>query len=1114
MKKHLKFLLTLFFFIGIAVTTKAQETTSDIVGTVTDGGKVVEGATITALHVPTGTKYVTTSRKDGRFNIPNAKVGGPYSITTSYSGFHLEKLENIFLSLGQEYKADFKLVQESQTLETVTVKSFRQDKNFNNAHTGSQELINRDQIEKLPTINRSIQDYTKLEPTANGSSFGGRSSQFNNITVDGANFNNGFGLSPTLGGQTGAQPISLEAIDQIQVNVSPYDVRQGGFTGAGVNAVTKSGTNKFQVSVYTYLKGPGTQGYNVENTQVPKSDFNFYTRGATLGGAIIKNKLFFFGSYEEVNQTAPAYTQVASTSSLAASPGIVSQATASDLNALATFLKTKFNYDPGAYQGYSFKTNSKKITLKLDWNIDSKSTLTLKYNRLKSYSEQPQSTSRTGSGFVKGPASQNYTYGLPFEGSKYLINNNFDIFIAELNTRFSNSFSNKFQVGYTRERDPRSPGVAGTTLPMIDILNGTGSTYGTQVLTSFGYETYTYGNLINSDVYQISDVATLYKGAHEITFGTQDYYRKYDDAFAPNYAGGYQFPSLQAFYDAANGVANVNRYFQEWSNIPGGPFPLYSAGSTEIGVFVQDKWKAAKTFTLTYGLRYDMTIYKQIYLDNPYFNALKFKNNASYNISKAPGNAALLSPRIGFNWDVKGDRTLQVRGGLGFFSGPPPFVWLANQPGNNGVLIASGNYTNVPLTADAIKNPPAGVNTAPPSTVQSATSYGAAVTSDNFKYPTVLKTSLAVDKKFKNDWIVTLEASYSKDINAVYFSNVNLNESNGFALAGADNRLRYLTVANSNKYYYGAGGATQANPNLSNAILLDNSKKGFAYTLTARVQKSFRNLSVSAAYTYSKSKNVATGGSTASSLWSGRPVGAADPNGDNLAYSDYYQPHRVIAFASYRVAYAKHFATSVGAIFEAAPSGSGSYTYGNDLNGDGNNGNDLIYVPKSQSEINLVKVGSGGLGTGASTDPRTTSQIWNQLNNFINQDHYLSFHRGQVVEANAVIFPFFKKLDLNITQDVYFFTKNGKEKDKHTLRLTLDLINAGNFLNRNWGLIKSQTTSSPLTFEGMSADGKTPSFSFPYLDATNQVPLVNSYSNNTGIGSRWQMQFGVKYLFN
>jgi hypothetical protein len=1019
------------------------------------------------------------------------------------------------LTLGQDYTGDFQMVSDTKELSAVTVSAGRQNKIFNTSHTGGQEIITRDQLQRLPTINRSVQDFTRLEPTANGSSFGGRSSQYNNITVDGANFNNGFGLSATLGGQTNAQPIALDALEQIQVNVSPYDVRQGGFTGAGINAVTKSGTNTFSGSVYTYLKGPGTQGYAVGNTVVPNAKFKYYTRGAYLGGAFIPDRLFFFVSYEEVNQTAPAYTQVANTPTQPASPGVVSQASKSTLDSLKAFLmgSTLFNhYNPGDYQGYSFITNSKKVTAKIDFNLNKFNVLTLKYNRLRSYSEQPQSTSRTGNLFVRGPASQNFTYGLPFSGSKYLINNNDDIFIVELNTRFGNKLSNKFQAGYTRERDPRAPGVPGTTTPLIDILNGNGNTYGTQILTSFGYETYTYGNLINSDVYQVSDVATLYQGAHEITFGTQDYYRKYTDAFAPNYDGGYQFPSLQAFYNAATGGAVVDRYFQEWSNIPGGAFPQYSAGSTEIGVFAQDKWRMTNNFTLVYGLRYDMTIYKQIYLDNPVFDALPFKDGKTYNIGKAPGNAVLLSPRVGFNWDVFGDHTMQVRGGAGWFSGPPPFVWLANQPGNNGVLIASNNYTNVPITNNAVTNPPTGVNTAPPAKISPAPSYIAAVTASNFKYPSVIKSSVAIDKKVGDGWVFTAEASYSKDINAVYFSNLNLNETNGFQVNnGADHRYRYLTVANSNKYYYGAGGATSANPSIGSAILLANSKKGYAYTLTARIQKTWPRVTASVAYTYSQAKNVATGGSTASSLWSGRPVGAADPNGDNLGFADYYQPHRVIAFAAYKVAYGKFFSTSVGAIFTAAPAGVGSYTYGNDLNGDGNNGNDLMYIPANQYDINLVKTGSGGLGTGTSSDPRTVGQIWNQLNSFINQDHYLSQHRGQVVKANAVVFPWAKDLDLNVTQDFYLQTKKA---GKHTIRLTLDLINAGNFINRYWGVVKQQTTSSPLTFEGMAADGKTPSFSFPYIDANNQVPLVNSYSDNTSIISRWQMQFGIRYLFN
>jgi len=1102
-----KLFLMLAVFLSASIGVFAQETTSEIQGKVSDDKAGLAGVVITAIHQPTGTKYVTTTRKDGRYNISAVRIGGPYSITTTYVGYKTEKQDGVFLTLGQAYEGNFSVKPIIKDLGSVTVTTNKQNKVFNNNHTGSQEIITKDQLEKLPTINRSIQDFTKLEPTANGSSFGGRSSQYNNITVDGANFNNGFGLSATLGGQANAQPISLDAIEQIQVNVSPYDVKQGGFTGAGINTVTKSGTNKLQGSVYEYTRGTNTQGYNVGNVTVTKSPFDFYQKGATLGGPIIKNKLFFFGSYEEVQQTSPAYTMVASTASNPASAGLVSQVNADTLNVLKEFLKTKFGYDPGNYQNYSFVTASKKATIKIDWNINSKNTFTLKYNYLRSYSEQPQSTSRTGSGFVKGPAYQNFTYGLPFDGSKYLINNNFDIWIGELNTRFNSSLSNKLQVGYTRERDPRSPGVPGASpLPMVDILNGTGNTYGTQVATSFGYETYTYNNLINSDVYQASDVVSYYKGAHEFTFGTQNYYRKYTDAFAPNYAGGYQFPSFQAFYTAANGGPAVDKYFQEWSNIPGGPFPFYSASSTELSAFVQDKVKATHNFTLTYGLRYDKTIYQQIFLDNPYFDALQFANGQSYNIGKAPGNASVLSPRLGFNWDILNDRTLQLRGGYGIFQGPPPFVWLANQPGNNGVLIASGNYTNVPFTQNAITTPPAGVNTTPPTTTQSATSYGAAVTTPNFKYPTVSKMSVALDKKFNNGWVVTLEYSYSKDINAVYFSNLNLNESNAYAMDGADNRLRYLTVTNSNKYYYGS---TQANPNLSSAILMSNINKGYAATTTLRVQKNYKDGFFSLAYSYMEAYNVATGGSTASSLWSGRPVGNADPNAPNLSYADYYLPHRIIGYLSQDISKSKYHTTSIGIIYEGAASGVGSYTYGGDLNGDGNSGNDLMYVPRNASEINLVKVGSGGLGTGTSTDPRTSTQIWNQLNNFISQDSYLNSHRGQYVQANAVVFPWFNKFDVNFKQDFYYVTKKNV---KNTIRVTADILNVGNLLNQNWGTFKQQTTSTPLTFEGMN--GNKPSFSFPYLDATNQVPLVNSYTNNNSIISRWQLQIGLKYLFN
>ena len=387
MLKKLLYVLTLCMGVFTTSLVSAQETTADIQGTITTGKGSLADAVITAIHQPTGTKYVTTSRKDGRYNLPSVKLGGPYIITVSFVGYREEKQENIILSLGQDFKADFSLVTASASLGNLVVKSVRQDKLFNNAHTGSQEIISRDQIEKLPTINRSLQDFTKLEPTANGTNFGGRSNQYNNITVGGANFNNSFGLSGTLGGQTNSQPISIDAIDQIQVNVSPYDVRQGGFSGAGVNSVVKSGTNTFRGSVYTYLKGAGTQGYNVENVQIPKTPITYSITGASLGGPIIKDKLFFFVSGEKVRQTVPATSFVASDATHAPG-GNVSQANADTLNKLASFLQSTYNYNPGAYQGYNFNTNSDKVTLKLDWTINSKNALSISYFYLKSNADQ------------------------------------------------------------------------------------------------------------------------------------------------------------------------------------------------------------------------------------------------------------------------------------------------------------------------------------------------------------------------------------------------------------------------------------------------------------------------------------------------------------------------------------------------------------------------------------------------------------------------------------------------------------------------------------------------------------------------------------------------------
>ena len=1113
MSKWKPFLICILLLLPFAGRLLAQETTSDIIGQVLNGKEPVAGATVTILHVPTNTKVVTTTRKDGRYNIAGLRVGGPYTVTITNVGFKDTKQENVFLTLGEDFTADFALVPESKELQEVVVSAGRQNKVFNNSRTGEQEILNRAQIEQLPTINRSIQDFTKLEPTSSGLSFAGANSGENNITVDGADFNNSFGLSSTLGGQAGAQPIALDAIDQIQVNIAPYDVREGGFTGAGVNSVTRSGTNKFRGAVYDYIKGPGLQGYKVDDNVVARTPYTFNTLGASLGGAFIPNKLFFFVNAEQDLQTAPATSIVASTASNPPQAGVVSQANADTLAALANYLEKTYNYNPGAFQGYSFKTNSYKVNARVDYNISNANVLTLKYNYLKSYQDEFPSGSRSvgGSGLVTTGAGAPGTYGMPFFGAGYRINNNLNVYIAELNTRFGNKASNKLQVGYTRERDFRTPQSSSDVFPFVDILNN-----GT-VNTSFGYEPFTYNNKLFMDSYQATDIFQLYKGAHELTFGTQNSYKKYQNAFAPSWNGVYQFASLDAFLTGQN----AEFYAQDYSTLPGAAFPWAYAAATNLSLFAQDKWRATSNFTLTYGIRLDNTDYKQDFTDNPHFDQLTFLNGATYNVGKAPQSFLVVSPRVGFNWDVKHDRSLQVRGGAGIFEGPPPFVWLENQAANNGVQLGSFTEKNVPFFQTA----QGGLNNYLTTTGQTQTStplgYSVDVASHNFKYPSKLRTSLGIDKKLPDNWIITGEFTYSKDIQATYMYNANLNETNGFALNnGGDNRERFIspTNANSNKYYY--AGTSLQNPNLGNVIVLANSHKGYSYSAVAKIQKNWHNLTVSVAYAYSQVKSVMETGSTASTLWASRAVANTDPNAATLAHPSWYQPNRVIAYGNYKIPEGKFLATTIGFVFEAAPNGVTSYVYNGDLNGDGNTSNDLIYIPKSATDINLVDVSSvgtktnqttNGVTTGTPTDPRTAAQIWTQLNNFINQDHYLYKHRGQYAQANSVVEPWFKHLDMHVNQDFYLTTHNGT---KHTLSLSFDLINVGNFLNRNWGLAKTVSTASFLKFEGMAADGKTPLMSFPYSDATNQVPYTNSFSYSTSTFSRWQMQLGARYVFN
>ncbi|HVW97698.1 MAG TPA: TonB-dependent receptor [Mucilaginibacter sp.] len=1106
-------LLLLLLLTGVIAFSNSQNadaqgvTTASVNGTVTDSKGSIPGATVTITHVPTGTVYSTVTRTDGRFNLLNLRVGGPYTFKVTFVGYKDYSLDNLTLSIGQDQRLDARLEDNTTALGEVIVKGSA-GKVINSSRTGARETINRQQIEALPTINRSLSDFTKLTPSANGLSFGGRSSLFNNITVDGALFNNSFGLSGTLGGQTNSQPISLDAIDQIQVDIAPYDVRQGNFTGAGVNTVVKSGTNEFKGTVYDYIRSVGLTGYSAGTAEITKTPFTYHQDGISIGGPIIKNKLFFFVSGEQERLSNPASSYIAASAPGQGGTGNVSQADAQTLNAIKKKL-AGYGYDPGAFDSYNYLTSSDKITVKLDWNIDKNNTLSAKYFYLKSYRDNPPSNSNSGpSNFGTRSAS---LFTLPFYGAGYRINNNFNIGIVELDTRFSSKVSNRLTVGYSALRDFRSF-LGSTALPFVDIGNGTSDAEGNVVtastanLTSFGSEIFTANNVLSTNIGQFSDDVTIFSGKHEITIGTSDQIQSYTNGFAPNYNGIYVFNSVSDFLNDLP----ANQYAYRYSALADGSFPFAKIKASIYSLYVQDKFHATDNLRITYGLRADYDVFPTHLAKNPAAESITFQQGIHVDPSVLPKNRVQLSPRLGFNWDVNGDGTTQVRGGSGLFAGTVPFVWISNQASNNGILF--GSYTvnkkDDPTNPILKFNPNPDANRPKPGSAAANTSYELDIANPNLKYPKIWRTNLAVDQRLPGGVIATIEGAYSKDINAIYHENLVL--SDGYTvLPGPEGQIQYNK---SNITPVGSGPVSATNPSITSLYYMNNTSKGYSYFVTGQLQKNFTNgLYANVAYTHSGSKDVNDGGSTASTIWSSRPT-PGNPNGDYLSNSSYVQPNRIIATFAYKKQYSKYTSSTLGLTFEAANNGSVSYittaNSGNDLNHDGSTTNDLMYVPRSQGDIELVK--------DFATDPRTPEQIWGQLNNFINQDSYLSTRRGKRTERNGVILPTYKRLDLHFAQDFYINTG----KVKNTLQFTADIYNFSNLLNRNWGVYQDSFTGASsgnvavLKYQGIDASTGHATYSFPYLDKTNLVPVTKSFTNEIGPNSRYQVQLGFRYIFN
>ena len=1037
MKLYKKLLFTSLFLLGVA-SAMAQVTTSNIKGLVVDASsQPFSGANVVAVHTPSGTKAGAITNFDGRFNILNMRVGGPYTITISYVGYKTQEFNDVYLELGKTFNLNVTLAEDSQQLDAVVITGTSGTSTFGSDRTGAETSVGRRELTRLPTITRSASDFTRLEPSSSNGSFGGRNDQFNNFSLDGAIFSNPFGLdAATPGGQTDAQPISLDAIEQIQVSTAPYDVRQSGFTGASVNAVTKSGTNTFHGTVYGFFRNQDLTGSKVKGDDifVPKLEQLQY--GASVGGAIVKNKLFFFANFEVDNREDLGQNWLPNRGT-----GLINESRVleSDLIQVRDALLA-VGYDPGAYEGFTHKTESTKGIFKLDWNINDNNRLALIYNFLDASKDKPAHPTALG---FRGPSAST----LQFENAGYQINNELQSFQAELNSNLPGDASNKFQIGFTSFNDFRDP--KSSPAPSITITKD-GSNY-----IIAGHEPFSIHNRLKQKVFQFSDNLSFVKGDHTVTFGISFEKFQFDNSFNLGVYGaqGVFFPTstmegfadyaasgaLQAAFDAAIAADAAINSSDSWA--------LAETNVGQMAFYGQDEWNVSNNFKLTYGIRFDKPLYfdtsmkAQNVIDNaccnvpniPYVNP-NTGETVFIDNTEMPSGDVLFSPRIGFNYNHKGENKLQIRGGSGIFTGRLPFVWIGNQVSSPEVFFLQ------------------------------------AVDPD-FKFPQVWRTNVGGDYKFDMGLILTADVAYTKDLNAAHVQNWGLLPPSG-TLGGVDNRPIYTS-----------------DDIINNAYVMTNSDKGSTWNATLKGQKTFgEGLYTMLAYNYLNSQDVNSIEAEITGDAFAFNAALGNVNDDVLANSKYGDQHRIIGVISKKWKYGNDkWATTVSSFFEYAKGGRFNYTYGGDINGDGSSLNDLIYIPTS-SEIGEMQFAEAGQAEA--------------LNAYIAQDDYLSDRRGEYAERYGATAPWRGRFDFKLLQDFNFKVS---ENRTNTLQFSMDVLNLGNLISSDWGLIQQPNNVQPI---GVTVDPVTsePTYSF-------NPELTETFGYDASLASRWQIQFGLRYIF-
>ncbi len=1084
MRKFYIILLLTAIFGMLTCISYAQVTTSGLSGKIFGKDKVsLPGATVVAVHLPSGTQYGTSTNADGYYRIPNMRIGGPYKITISYVGYKPSIKEDVVLSLGQTFTLNETLLEVTSTLKGVEIVANR-NALIDGNRTGASTNINNQQIQALPSINRSINDFTRLNAQTSASgSFAGSDGRYNNITIDGANFNNNFGLSTKNLPGGDAQPISLDAIEEISVNIAPFDIRQSNFTGANINAVTRSGDNQFKGSAYGFYRDKSFNGDKVSNEKLSLSKTTTKTMGARFGGPIIKDKLFFFANFESEESTFPGIPWSASTDGVGDSKKFISRTSESDLETMKQFLITNYGYDPGSYKGFGdFKSKNHKILGRIDWNINKNNKLTVRYNYVKSTNDQQvNATSAPGTRSNFGRIS---LMSMAFDKSNYGLENTVGSITAELNSLFGTKFANKFLVAYTKIRDTRTTG--GDLFPFVDIYKD-GNPY-----MSFGTELFSYQNDVKNNVLTFTDNFNYYLGRHTFTTGISYDYLYFGNSYKRYGTSYYRYASMEDFMTGQAPTTFGLTY----------PYAGAGSGYAELNFgmgsfYLQDEYQLTDNFKLTGGLRFELPMY----LDNPKANAaidaLTFQdlngNPEKLDVGSWPDSKLLISPRISFNWDVKADQSLQVRGGSGIFTGKLPFVWFTNQPTNSGTLQNTLEITDsASLSTLLFNKDPFHYVSSFPQQPSSVAPGSIAVVAKDFKMPQVWRNDLAADIKLPWwDLVFTAEGIYSKDINAIVQRNANQAIPVG-KFAGADNRPKFTAAEK------------KINSKVSNAIVLYNTNKGYSYSLSVQLTKPPTNgFFGSISYTYFNAKDLtANPGSSASSAWGSNPT-VISQNDPDLSFSQFAVPHRVVGSISYRAEYLKHLGTTITLLYEGSHQGRISCIYSNDMNGDGNSA-DLMYIPKDGSEIHFSDIKNS-----AGKVLFTADQQLAALFNLIYHDKYLNDHKGEYAKRNAFLLPWLNRCDVRILQDI--FTNIGERKS--TLQISLDLLNFGNLLNKDWGIRKQQCLGSYdlslLKYDKVDANN------VPYFQMNTiggKLP-TSTTTNVLSTTSTWGAQIGLRYTF-